>query len=53
MKSTAQRYRGHDAHVHVTVTKAQRAKLQAQAKRTGCSLSVLVRGMIDDMEVSK
>ena len=53
MKSKAQQYRGLDAHIHVTVSKAQRAKLQAQAKRTGCSLSVLIRGMIDDLEVSK
>ena len=46
-------YKGHDSHVHVTVTAKQRAKLLAQAKRAGVSISVQVRGMIDDMEVSK
>ncbi len=46
-------YLGLDTHLHVTVSKAQKAKLTRQAKRTGASLSVLVRGLIDDMEVSK
>ena len=46
-------YKGHDSHIHVTVTAKQRAKLLALAKRTGVSISVQVRGMIDDLEVPK
>ncbi len=43
----------YNCHIHVTVTKRQRAKLVARSSRTGVPISVLVRGLIDDMEVSK
>ncbi len=46
-------YKGHDSHIHVTVTATQRAKLLAASARTGVSISVIVRGLIDDMGVSK
>ena len=46
-------YKGHDSHIHVTVTRQQRLKLLAEAKHAGVSISVQVRGMIDDLEVSK
>ena len=44
-------YQGFDAHLHVTVTKAQREKLVRCAKQRGVPLSAQVRGMIDDLEV--
>ena len=53
MKSTAQQYKGFDSHLSVTITRTQRAKLDRKAAKTGASLSVLVRRLIDDMEVSK
>ncbi len=46
-------YKGHDSHIHVTVTATQRAKLLAASARQGVSISVLVRGIIDGLEVSK
>ncbi len=46
-------YKGHDAHIHVTVSEAQRAKVLRLAKRDGVTVSVLVRGIIDGLEVSK
>ena len=52
-RSTAQQYRGLDAHLHVTVSHVQKARLASVAKRRGVSLSVLVRSLIDEMEVSK
>ena len=51
--SKAAQFRGFNNHIHVTVSAAQAAKLRAKASKTGTSLSVLVRGLIDDMEVSK
>ena len=43
-------YKGLDHHLHVTVTKQQRAKLDRLVKRTGVTLGAIVRGLIDDME---
>ena len=42
-----------DQHVHVTMSKAQRAKLTRKAKRTGAPISVIVRRLIDDSEALK
>ena len=52
-KSTAQQYKGLDAHLHVTVSHVQKARLSSVAKRRGVPLSVVIRGLIDEMEVSK
>ena len=52
-KNKGPTYKGHDSHIHVTVTAEQRAKLLALAKRAGVTVSVQVRGMIDDLEVAK
>lgn len=49
-RSSAQRYKGFDSHLHVTVTATQRDKLVALAKRQGVPLSQFVRGVIDDLE---
>lgn len=49
----SKQFRGFDKHIHVTVSAAQRDKLLRKAAKTGAPISVLVRGMIDDMEVSK
>ncbi len=51
--SRAKQFRGFDQHIHVTVSAAQAAKLRAKADKSGASISVLVRGMIDDMKVTK
>lgn len=47
------KYKGHDSHIHVTVTAKQRSKLLAASARKGVSISVIVRALIDDMGVSK
>ena len=46
-------YKGHDSHVHVTVTGEQRAKVDALARKAGLTLSHYMRKVIDDLEVSK
>lgn len=46
-------YKGHDAHVHVTVSDEQRAKVVALARQAGLTLSHYMRKVIDDLEVAK
>ena len=46
-------YKGFNAHLHVTVTKEQREKFVALARRKHLSLSELMRKMVDDLEVVK
>ena len=53
MKSSAQQYKGLDAHLNVTVSHVQKARVKSVAKRRGVSLSVVIRKLIDEMEVSK
>lgn len=46
-------FKGFDSHVHVTVSEAQRLKVQRLAKRAGLSLSKYMRSVIDDLESTR
>ena len=43
-------YKGHDSHVHVTVSERQAAKVRRLAKRAGLGLSAYMRGVIDELK---
>lgn len=47
-RSSSQQHKGLDAHLHVTVTPAQLARLRRLAKRRDLALSALVRDVIDE-----
>lgn len=52
-KNQGPNFKGHNSHIHITVTSSQRALVLANARKAKQSISVYMRGVIDNLEVSK
>ena len=48
-KNKGPAYKGHDSHIHATVSAEQRAKVLGLAKREGMSISEFMRRTIDEL----
>ena len=49
-KNKGPAYKGHDSHIHVTVSDKQRAKVIRNARRARVTISVYMRGVIDELK---